>query len=126
MKKIILTDKAPKPIGPYSQGVLINKTLYCSGQIPIDAETGEMSKGDITEQTQKVIQNISAVLSGAGMGFENVVKTTCFLSSMADFGKFNDVYQQFFVSNPARSCVAAAGLPKGALVEIEVIASEEA
>lgn len=122
MKKVIFTEDAPKPIGPYSQAIMVDNTLYCSGQIPIDPKSGEMIKGDVRAQTQKVIENISAVLSAAGLGFDDVVKTTCFLEKMSDFADFNDVYKDYFTSAPARSCVAAAALPKGALVEIEVIA----
>jgi len=118
----ILTPDAPQPIGPYSQAVLAGNTLYCSGQIALDPKTGTMNTGDVTEQTEIVCRNVAAVLKAAGCGFENVVKTTCFLIDMADFAAFNAVYQKYFVSAPARSCVAAKQLPKDALVEIEVIA----
>ena len=118
----ILTPNAPQPIGPYSQAIIAGNTLYCSGQIALDPKTGTMNTGDVTEQTEIVCQNVAAVLKAAGCGFENVVKTTCFLIDMADFAAFNAVYQKYFVSAPARSCVAAKQLPKNALVEIEVIA----
>ena len=117
MKKIILTENAPAPIGPYSQAVLINGTLYCSGQIGFDC-----LDGDIEAQTNSACKNISAVLKAADMQIEDVVKTTCFLADMNDFTRFNEVYERFFAHKPARSCVAAKGLPKNALVEIEVIA----
>jgi 2-iminobutanoate/2-iminopropanoate deaminase len=117
MKKIIFTENAPSPIGPYSQAVLINGVLYCSGQIAID------SLGDtITVQTEKVCGNIAAVLQAAQMQFSDVVKTTCLLTDMKHFADFNTVYEKYFAHKPARSCFAAKELPKGALVEIEVIA----
>ncbi len=122
MKKVILTEKAPAPIGPYSQAVQVGNTLYCSGQIPLCADTGEFAGSDITTQTEKVCENVQELLHAAGFTFENVVKTTCFLTTMGDFAAFNAVYEKYFVSKPARSCVAARELPKGALVEIEVIA----
>lgn len=122
MNKIIFTQNAPAPIGPYSQAYLAGNTLYCSGQIALDAKTGEFLNGTVQEQTQKCIDNIAEVLKAAGMGFADIIKTTCFLSTMNDFGKFNEVYSKAFISNPARSCFAAKELPKGALVEIEVIA----
>jgi 2-iminobutanoate/2-iminopropanoate deaminase len=120
--KIIFTENAPKPIGPYSQAVMTDKTLYLSGQISLDPKTGAMIDGGIKEQTQAVIRNIQAVLAQAGLGFENVVKTTCFLASMDDFNAFNELYEAAFISKPARSCVEVGRLPKGALVEVEVIA----
>ena len=122
MKKIILTEAAPAPIGPYSQAILAGNTLYCSGQIALDAKTGEFLKGTIEEQTKKCCENIKEVLSQAGYGFEDVVKTTCFLANMSDFAAFNGVYAQYFTSKPARSCVAVKELPKNGLVEIEIIA----
>ena len=122
MKKIILTDKAPAPIGPYSQAYLCGNTLYCSGQIPLDPQTGEFLKGTIEEQTEKCIKNISELLKAADYSFDDVVKTTCFLANMSDFTAFNNVYAKYFTSKPARSCVAVKELPKNALVEIEVIA----
>ena len=122
MNKTVLTNAAPAPIGPYSQAIIAGNTLYCSGQIALDAKTGEFINGTIKEQTQKVIENISELLKEAGYGFEDVVKTTCFLAHMSDFKEFNDVYAKYFVSKPARSCVAAKELPKDALIEIEIIA----
>lgn len=122
MKKIILTDKAPSPIGPYSQAYLCGNTLYCSGQIPLDPQSGEFLNGTIEEQTEKCIKNISELLKAADYSFDDVVKTTCFLANMSDFTAFNEVYAKYFTSKPARSCVAVKELPKNALVEIEVIA----
>ena len=124
MKKIIFTEDAPAPIGPYSQAVLLGDLLFCSGQVPLDAATGEVTGKDIEGQTEKVCKNIKAVLAAAGMTFENVVKTTCFLADMGDFAVFNQVYAKYFVSNPARSTVAVKGLPKAVLVEVEVIAAK--
>ncbi len=122
MNKIISTDKAPKAIGPYSQAYLCGNTLYCSGQIAINPETNEFSGGGIEEQTNQVLKNIKGLLDAAGFTFVDVVKTTCFLADMKDFSVFNSIYETAFISKPARSCVAAKDLPKGALVEIEVIA----
>jgi 2-iminobutanoate/2-iminopropanoate deaminase len=117
MRQIIFTEEAPSPIGPYSQAVLVNDTLYSSGQIAIDC----LSSG-VAVQTDKVCKNLDAVLKAAGMQMSDVVKTMCFLADMADFVEFNKVYERFFTHKPARSCVAAKELPKGALVEIEVVA----
>ncbi len=117
MKKIIYTHDAPEPLGPYSQAILIDRTLYCSGQIAV-----RCLDADVRTQTDQVCKNIAAVLKAANMTLSNVVKTTCFLDCMADFSDFNEVYAQYFVHEPARSCVAAKELPKGALVEIEVLA----
>ena len=117
MQRIIFTENAPAPIGPYSQAVLVNDTLYCSGQIAIDCLSG-----DVAEQTDRVCKNITAVLKAADMQISDVVKTTCFLTQMADFVEFNAVYERFFTHKPARSCIAAKELPKGGLVEIEVVA----
>lgn len=125
MNKIILTESAPAPIGPYSQAVLSNNTLYCSGQIALDAKTGEFLNGTIEEQTEKCCKNVSQVLKAAGFSFEDVVKTTCFLTKMSDFAAFNTIYAKYFTSNPARSCVAVKELPKNGLVEIEVIAVKQ-
>lgn|SRR5574344_239301 len=122
MNKIILTNSAPAPLGPYSQAYLTGNTLYCSGQIAVEPSTGEFLNGTIEEQTQKCIENVAAVLSEAGFSFKDVVKTTCFLANISDFKAFNDEYAKYFVSKPARSCVAVKDLPKNALVEIEVIA----
>lgn len=120
--EIISTNNAPQAVGPYSQAIFVNGTLYASGQIAIDPETQKMVEGDIVTQTERICKNVEAVLSAAGLGFENVVKTTCFLADMADFVTFNGIYEKYFVSKPARSCVAAKQLPKNALAEIEVIA----
>lgn len=122
MNKIIYTKNAPDAIGPYSQAYLCGNTLYTSGQIAINPENNEFIGGDIEEQTQRVMKNLKAMLNEAGFDFEDVVKTTCFLKNMGDFQKFNEIYGKYFTSKPARSCVAAAQLPKDALVEVEVIA----
>lgn len=122
--KIISTEKAPKAVGPYSQAVLKNGVLYASGQIAINPENQTLVNGDIEAQTEQIIKNISEVLKAANMDFENVVKTTCFLAEIADFAKFNSIYEKYFISKPARSCVAVKDLPKGALAEIEIIAVE--
>ena len=122
MNKIIATDKAPKAIGPYSQAYLCGNTLYCSGQIAINSETNEFISGSIEDQTNLILKNISGLLESAGFSYSDVVKTTCFLADMNDFAIFNSLYEKAFISKPARSCVAVKALPKGALVEIEVIA----
>ncbi len=121
MKKIS-TDKAPAAIGPYSQAIVIGDMLFTSGQIPIDPATGNIDAVGITAQTEQVMKNLGEVLSEAGTSFENAVKTTCFLANIADFAEFNAVYAKYFTEKPARSCVAVKDLPKGALVEVEVIA----
>lgn len=121
MKKLH-TDKAPAAIGPYSQAVICGGMLYTSGQIPLDPATGAIHGADITEQTEQVMRNLAAVLEEAGVGFENVIKTTCFLSDMGNFAAFNEVYARYFTGKPARSCVAVKELPKGALVEVELMA----
>lgn len=119
----VLSQHAPPPIGPYSQAIACGGMLYCSGQIPLDPATGELVAGDITTQTEQVMKNISAVLGAAGISFANVVKTTIYLTDMADFPKVNLVYGTAFnTAPPARSTVAVAALPKGANVEIEVLA----
>jgi 2-iminobutanoate/2-iminopropanoate deaminase len=125
MFKVIQTDKAPAAIGPYSQALIHGDLLFASGQIPIDPENGRIVEGDIRVQTLQVMKNITAVLEAAGSSFENVVKTTCFLKDMEDFTAFNEVYAQYFTSKPARSCVAAAKLPRDVLCEIEVTAVVE-
>ena len=121
--KIIETDKAPGAIGPYSQGYYVNGLVYTSGQIPVDPKTGEIPAG-IEAQAHRSCQNVKAILEAAGSGLEKVFKTTCFLADMEDFAAFNQVYAQYFVSKPARSCVAVKSLPKGVLCEIEAIAVE--
>lgn len=118
----ITTTNAPAAIGPYSQAVKAGNMLYTSGQIPLDPATGEMCGTDITAQAEQVMKNLAAVLDAAGSSFDRVVKTTCFLADMADFAAFNAVYAKYIASAPARSCVAVKALPKGALVEVEVIA----
>ncbi len=125
MRKYIETTNAPKAIGPYSQAVMIDNTLYCSGQIAISPETNEFVGGDIKSQTEQVIKNINAVLKESGMDFNDVIKTTCFLKNIDDFAEFNEIYAQYFVSKPARSTVEVAKLPKNALVEIEIIAIKQ-
>ena len=121
--KTVFTDKAPAAIGPYSQAMVVNGFLFASGQIGVDPASGRIEAADIAGQAEQACRNVGAVLSEAGTGFENVVKTTCFLADMADFAAFNAVYAKYFVSLPARSCVAVRELPKGALCEIEVIAA---
>ena len=120
--KPIVTDKAPGAIGPYSQGYYVNGLVYTSGQIPVDPQTGAIPEG-IAAQTHQSCQNVGAILEAAGADFSKVFKTTCFLADMGDFAEFNRVYEQYFVSKPARSCVAVKSLPKGVLCEIEAIAS---
>ena len=122
MLERVSTPKAPAAIGPYSQAVWAGNFLYLSGMMPIDPETGALEPADISVQAQRIMKNIEAVLAEAGLSQENVVKTTCFLSDMANFGAFNAVYGAYFTSKPARSCVAVRELPKGALAEVEVIA----
>ena len=124
MKKIF-TDKAPAAIGPYSQAMVVGNLVYTSGQIPINPESGEIEAKDIEAQTDQVCKNLSAVLEAAGASLTSVVKTTCFLADMADFAAFNAIYAKYFVSCPARSCVAVKTLPKNVLVEIEAIAERK-
>lgn len=123
MKKIISTDKAPKAIGPYSQAVEANGTLYISGQVPINPATGKLAEGGIKEQTEQVMKNVGAILEAAGLSYINVVKTTCLLSDMNNFSAMNEVYSQYYTSEmPARAAFGVVKLPLGALVEIETIA----
>ncbi len=125
MKKIA-TNNAPAAIGPYSQAIFANGFLFSSGQIAINPQTGELVDGGITAQTRQVFANLGEVLKAAQMGFENVVKTTVFLADMNDFGQMNAIYGEFFTQNlPARSAVAVKTLPKGALIEIELIATKQ-
>ena len=119
----IYTKNAPEAIGPYSQAIKVGNIVFTSGQIPIDPSTGNVEASTIEEQTEQVCKNLSSVLEAAGTSLSNVVKTTCFLSDMADFAAFNGVYAKYFVSKPARSCVAVKTLPKNVLVEVEVIAT---
>ena len=119
----VQADKAPAALGPYSAGMAYGKLLFLSGQTPLDPMTSQLVAGGIKEQTEQVIMNLGAVLEAAGSGFGKVIKTTCFLTDMADFADFNEVYGRHFISKPARSTVAVKALPKGAMVEIELIAS---
>ncbi len=119
--RITDTKKAPAAIGPYSQAISTGNLLFTSGQIALDAKTGEVVGDDIVSQTEQLIKNLSAILDANNVGFENVVKTTCFLKNMDDFAKFNEVYAKYFVGKPARSCVAVKTLPKDVLVEVEMI-----
>ncbi|MCQ2082000.1 MAG: RidA family protein [Lachnospiraceae bacterium] len=123
--KTISTSNAPAAIGPYSQGIIANGFLYASGQIPIIPESGQIEEGDIEVQAHRAIKNVGAILKEAGVDYSKVVKTTCFLANMDDFAAFNAVYEQYFVSKPARSCVAVKTLPKNVLCEVEVIAVVE-
>jgi 2-iminobutanoate/2-iminopropanoate deaminase len=124
MRKIISTEQAPKAIGPYSQAVVLNGVAYLSGQIPLDPATGQLVEGDIAAQTERVLQNLKAVLEASGASLESVLKTTVFLKDMADFPKMNEVYARYFSSNPpARSTVQAARLPRDVSVEIDAIAA---
>ena len=122
MLKVLNTPKAPAAIGPYSQAIVLNNILFSSGEIPADPATGAIVGSDITGQAEQVMKNVKAILDEAGTDFEHVVKTTCFLSDMADFAEFNKVYEKYFVSKPARSCVAVKTLPKNVLCEVEVLA----
>ena len=122
MSEIISTNAAPAAIGPYSQAMKIGNLVFTSGQIPIDPATGEFNGSTIEEQTHQICKNLQKVLGEAGSGLDKAIKTTCFLSDIADFAAFNEVYATYFTSKPARSCVAVKDLPKGALAEIEVIA----
>ena len=118
---VISTEKAPGAIGPYSQGFEVNGMVYTSGQIPVDPANGEVPEG-IAARAEQSCKNVGAILEAAGSGFDKVFKTTCFLADMGDFAAFNEVYAKYFVSKPARSCVAVKTLPKGVLCEIEAIA----
>jgi 2-iminobutanoate/2-iminopropanoate deaminase len=123
MKKIISTKEAPAAVGPYSQAVRVGSTVYCAGQIPLDPESGQIVAGDIGAQTRRVLENIAAVLRAESLGFENIVKTTIFLTNLSDFQTVNEIYGSYFKKEPpARSTVQVPALPKGANVEIEVIA----
>ena len=118
---IIATEKAPGAIGPYSQGYEVNGMVFTSGQIPVDPATGNIPEG-IAAQAEQSCTNVGEILKAAGSGYDKVVKTTCFLAEIADFAAFNEVYAKYFVSKPARSCVAVKDLPKGVLCEVEAIA----
>ena len=121
--KVVATEKAPKALGPYSQGYVYRGMFYSAGQIPINPESDMVEAQDIKGQTEQVCKNLGAVLEAAGTSFEQVIKTTCFLANMDDFAAFNEVYAKYFVSKPARSCVAVKTLPKNVLCEIELIAA---
>ena len=123
--KTIQTSNAPAAIGPYSQAKVVNGFVFASGQIPLNPATGEVEGTTIEAQAEQVMKNVGAILKEAGVGFENVVKTTCFLAEMADFAAFNSGYEKYFTGKPARSCVAVKQLPKNVLVEVEVIAAAE-
>ncbi len=123
--KIIATEKAPKALGPYSQGYVHGGLLYSAGQIPINPATDSVEAVTIEAQAEQVCRNLGEVLKAAGTDFEHVIKTTCFLADMGDFAAFNGVYAKYFVSKPARSCVAVKTLPKNVLCEVEVIAVVE-
>ena len=122
MIKKVSTDKAPAAIGPYSQAIIHSDIVFTSGQIPINPETGAVEAVGIAAQTEQVMKNLGAVLQAAGSSYEKAIKTTCFLADIADFAAFNEVYAKYFTEKPARSCVAVKDLPKGVLVEVEVIA----
>lgn len=120
--KVISTEKAPAAIGPYSQGIIAGDFFFASGQIAIIPETGEIAEATIEAQTEQVMKNIGNLLAAAGVDYSKVVKTSCFLADMGDFGAFNEIYAKYFTSKPARSCVAVKSLPKNVLCEVEVIA----
>lgn len=122
--KVVATKKAPEALGPYSQGYVHNGIFYSAGQIPINPATGAVEADTIEGQTEQVCKNLGAVLEEAGTTFDKVLKTTCFLADMGDFAAFNEVYARYFVSKPARSCVAVKTLPKGVLCEIEATAEK--
>lgn len=119
------SKNAPAAIGPYSQAILVGDFIYTSGQIPLDPVSGKVVGNEIKEQTAQVMKNLQAVLEEANASFDNIIKTTCFLTNMNDFGEFNQVYGEYIIGKPARSCVAVKELPKGVLVEVEVIATVE-
>ena len=125
MKTKVQTANAPAAIGPYSQAVVVGNLIFTSGQIPLDPETGALIGSGIAEQTHRVCNTLDAVLRAAGGSLQSAVKTVCFLVDMADFAAFNEVYATYFTEKPARSCVAVKTLPKGALVEVEVVAEKE-
>ena len=120
--KVISTEKAPAAIGPYSQGIVAGDFFFASGQIAIIPETGEIAEATIEAQTEQVMKNIGNLLAAAGVDYSKVVKTSCFLADMGDYGAFNEIYAKYFTSKPARSCVAVKTLPKNVLCEVEVIA----
>jgi len=123
MISVISTEKAPAAIGPYSQAKVFQGVVYTSGQIPMNPVTGECAGNTIKEQAEQSCKNVGAILEAAGTGFENVIKTTCYLADMGDFAVFNEIYARYFTTAPARSCVAVKALPKGVLCEVEAIAA---
>jgi 2-iminobutanoate/2-iminopropanoate deaminase len=123
--QIINTPKAPKAIGPYSQAIDANGFVFISGQIPVDPKTGSAVDRNIEAQSEMVFKNIGAILDEAGLSFKDVVKTTCFIADMKDFAVINSIYEKYFISKPARSCIAVKQLPKNVLIEVEVIACKE-
>ena len=123
--KVISTEKAPAAIGPYSQGIVAGDFFFASGQIAIIPETGEIAEATIEAQTEQVMKNIGNLLAAAGVDYSKVVKTSCFLADMGDFGAFNEIYAKYFTSKPARSCVAVKTLPKNVKCEVELIAVVE-
>ena len=125
MSNKVHTKGAPAAIGPYSQAVIVGNLIFTSGQIPLNPETGALEGNNIKEQTHRVCENLEAVLKASGSSLKSAVKTVCFLSDMSDFASFNEVYAEYFTEKPARSCVAVKELPKGALVEVEVVAEKE-
>ena len=124
MFQVTDTKNAPAAIGPYSQAIAFSNLVFTSGQVPLDPQSGQVVGTTIAEQAEQVMKNLGAVLEANGIGFENAVKTTCFLADMADFGTFNEIYAKYFTGKPARSCVAVKTLPKGVLCEVEVIAAK--
>ncbi len=118
----IATEKAPAALGPYSQAISANGFVYASGQLGLVPQTGELAEGGIEAQAAQALDNLSAVLKAAGSSLDNVVKTTCFMADLSQFGTFNDIYAKYFTTNPARECVQVAALPKGALIEVSAIA----
>ena len=124
MNEKISSAKAPAAAGPYSQAIKAGDLLFCSGMLPVDPETNELVENDVVIQSKQIFRNLEGLLADAGYSVDDVVKTTCFLMDMKDFGAFNEVYSGFFTSKPARSCFAVKELPKGALVEVELIASK--
>jgi len=122
MKRVIKTDKAPKPIGPYSQGILVGKLLFISGQIPVVPETGELIKGDIERETEQILKNIKAIVEETGGGMDNIVKTTIYITDVGNFSKVNETYGKFFQKEPPARATVGSNLPKGVDIEIEAIA----
>jgi len=123
LKEIVCSENAPKPVGPYSQGVKVGPWLFISGQIPLDPNTNQLVEGDLAIQTRRVLENIKAILDSAGYKLEDVIKVTIYLTDLSEFHKFNEVYSQYFKEwRPARTTVQVDALPRGALVEVDVVA----